>query len=289
VVYGQLLSMPSKHPLPSTMAIFPQHNRPLGLAAEVLSHSNTDQELLAAIDVGANIGDTVALIEQHSPDAWTYLCIEPDPVNAEFCVANHAGNARVQIERVFIGEDEGANVWLQDDGRANPSTRRDALDEVSSESGTGKLVRLDTAAAPFALCHGIDLIKVDTEGYDFHVLRSGQTLLNKYKPVLFFELFPALLHEASDCVQSGFDYLAQLGYRHFIFFTNQGDLYCTANDPDPVFLKGMESITHRNPSLPYFDVFASTRKDLCDRLVEKNIELVQDTANSSRRVNIRAS
>jgi len=271
-VYGKLLSMPAKHPLPATMAIFPQHNRPLGLAAKALSQLKISQTSLAAIDVGANIGDTVALIEQHSPNNWHYLCIEPDRANAEFCIANHAGNNRVSVEQVFIGEDEGAAVWLQEDGRANPTTKRDIPIAAPTQSRAGKLVRLDTAAAPFSMNHGVDLIKVDTEGYDFHVLRSGPILLNKFRPALYFELFPAMLREAADSVQAGFDYLAGLGYLHFVFFTNQGDLYCTATSPDPTFLRALDSVTMRNPALPYFDVFASTRKDVCDSLVIENIE-----------------
>lgn len=272
-VYGQNLAMPAKHPLPATMALFPQYNRPLGLAAEAITRV-TGQSHVAIIDVGANIGDTIAIVEQRCPARWFYLCIEPDRTNAEFCIANHAGNDRVQVEQVFIGEDEGAVVWLEDDGRANPSTKREARVDSLSQSDTGKLVRLDTAANSFAVSHGIDLIKVDTEGYDFHVLRSGQGLLKMYQPALYFELFPKLLLEAGDSVQAGFDYLTALGYRYFVFFTNQGDLYCTSRDPDRLFLRGLESIACRGNSLAYFDVFASAHKEVCDKLVEMNIELL---------------
>jgi FkbM family methyltransferase len=265
--------MPARHPLPATMAIFPQYNRPLGLAAEAIARTCPTRINLAVIDVGANIGDTIALIEQHSPNRWLYLCIEPDQANAEFCVANHVDNDRVQVEQLFIGEDEGAVVWLEDDGRANPSTKRGGQGDTMLPPAAGKLVKLDTAANSFAERNGIDLIKVDTEGYDFHVLRSGQQLLKKYQPALYFESFPKLLLEAADSVHAGFAYLSSLGYRYFVFFTNKGDFYCTANDPDEIFLRGLES--RASSALPYFDVFASTRKDLCGELVELNSKLAE--------------
>lgn len=270
-VYGQRLAMPSRHPLPATMALFPQYNRPFRLAAAALAYLRTGDAHLAVIDVGANIGDTIAILEQNCPARWLYLCIEPDREMAAYCTANHAGNDRVQVRQVFIGEDEGADVWLLDDGRANPSTKRQNDMDSLSQQSTGKLVRLDTASSSFAISHGIDLIKVDTEGYDFHVLRSGQSLLKTYQPALYFELFPKLLLEALDSVQAGFDYLAVLGYRYFVFFTNCGDLYCTVTDPDQIFLRGLENVTGRTSALLYFDVFASVRKDACDTLVEMNI------------------
>ncbi|WP_158785759.1 FkbM family methyltransferase [Granulicella sp. L46] len=272
-VYGQSLAMPARHPLPATMALFPQYNRPFGLAAEAIVHSSTSNAHLAVIDVGANIGDTIAILEQSCPARWHYLCIEPDPAIAEFCTANHADNDRVQVRQIFIGEDEGADVWLQDDGRANPSTKRQDIMDSQSQQRDGKLVRLDTASNCFATSYGTDLIKVDTEGYDFHVLRSGQNLLRTYQPALYFELFPKLLLEAMDSVEAGFNYLAGLGYRYFVFFTNRGDLYCTVTDPDHIFLRGLENIAGgTSPLLPYFDVFASVHKNVCDTLVEMNID-----------------
>lgn len=275
-VYGQRLAMPARHPLPVTMAIVPQYNRPLGLAVEAITCLSTGKSHPVVIDVGANIGDTIAIMEQRVPGRWLYLCIEPDRANAEFCIANHAGNHRVQVEQLFIGEDEGAVVWLQDDGRANPSTKRETQLHDPSQLDAGKLVRLDTAANSFAENHGIDLIKVDTEGYDFHVLRSGEQLLKKYQPALYFELFPKLLTETADSVWAGFDFLAAVGYRYFVFFTNQGDLYCTAADPDYIFLQTLETVTRVNPLLPYFDVFASAHKDVCDKIVETNIGLLRN-------------
>ena len=266
--YGRLLQMPAEHPLPANLKYFPQYNRPLAQAAAVLAKVAPAGQI-TVIDVGANIGDTVAILEQRLPGACWYLCIEPDPNLATLCRSNHIGNSRLQIERCFIGEDEGASVRLEDDGRANPATKV-MTDSTRDDEGThGMLRRLDTVATAFAEEHGtIDLIKTDTEGYDFSVLRSGETLLVKYKPSLYFEWFPRLLHELNQTEWQGFEDLAKLGYHHFAFFTELGDFYCKVSHPDRLYIRSLAAVVLRPGPTSYFDVFASTDQSICDGLVE---------------------
>jgi len=269
-VYGRSMRMPAEHPLPIILGHFPQYNRPLALAVKMLAaKASTDHEPLAVIDVGANIGETVAVIEQMTPGVCSYLCIEADQDIAEICRFNHRGNNRIQTERCFIGEAEGSLVRLQDDGRANPSTKLVNEKEAGEASDCDRLIRLDTVARPFAEAHhGLGLIKVDTEGYDFSVLRSGSELLSRYKPALYFEWYPDLLADLKEEPWDGFDYLETFGYDHFVFFSSRGDYYCKISKPDHFLLYSLARAASKNKELLYFDVFASTEEAVCDRLVE---------------------
>lgn len=271
-VYGRSLIMPAEHPLPLTLQLFPQFNRPLALAIATIAAANARNSELAVIDVGANIGDTIAIAEQHVPNICQYLCIEADRDLAELCKLNHKDNDRARIEQCFIGESEGSLVRLEDDGRANPSTKSVTESSNIGDLNYGRLVRLDTAAESFATDHGrLDLIKVDTEGYDFSVLRSGPRLLKRYKPAVYFEWFPRLLLGLNEEIWDGFEYLANLGYCHFVFFTNRGDYYCKISNPDHLFLESVASITLGNNNLQYFDIFGSTSELICDELVRASI------------------
>jgi FkbM family methyltransferase len=266
-LYGRLMQMPAEHPLPAVLHNFPQYNRPLALAISVLSGHSQSSEL-AVIDVGANIGETVAVIEQLTPGV-SYLCIEADKDIVRICQFNHRDNPRVQTKQCFIGEHEGTLVRLEDDGRANPSTKMVDPAKHAEASDYDRLVRLDTAAGPFAKAHdGLSLIKVDTEGYDFSVLRSASALLRRYKPALYFEWFPELLNGLHEEVWDGFDYLESLGYKHFVFFSSQGDYYCHLSTPDHFMLHSLASAARQNKALLYFDVFASTDETICKKLVE---------------------
>jgi FkbM family methyltransferase len=267
-LYGRSMRMPAEHPLPEVLHHFPQYNRPLAMAIKAIESSASGNPDLTVIDVGANIGETVAVIEQLVPDV-SYLCIEADEDIARICRFNHRGNPRVQTEQCYIGENAGSLVMLQDDGRANPTTKLIDQADCDESSRYERLVRLDTVAGPFADAHnGLSLIKVDTEGYDFSVLRSGATLIEHYRPALYFEWFPDLLADLQEQVWSGFDFLEGLEYRHFVFFSSQGDYYCHLSRPDHFILKSLASTASQNKSLLYFDVFASTDEAVCKRLVE---------------------
>lgn len=269
-VYGQTLLMPSEHPILATVTTFPQYNRPLGLAALAIAQAFPETRH-TVIDIGANIGETAALIEQWAPDTFSYLCLEPDTDLAEMCRLNHRNRSNLEIIRCFIGEQEGATVVLQDDGRANPSTK---LSAAGSPSSGGQLVRLDTAADAFANKHGnISLIKVDTEGYDFSVLRSGSKILERYHPGVYFEWFPEALTAAGEDFYQGFVDLQSLGYEHFVFFTSQGNFYCNCKNPDPLFLHALASVVGPKAPFEYFDVFATTSKQVADKLIEASVAI----------------
>jgi FkbM family methyltransferase len=270
-VYGHTMTMPSEHPLAGIMLAYPQHNRPLALSAVAVAEFSPQGVPLAVVDVGANIGDTIALIEQWKPGIYSYLCLEPEPDLAEICRMNHGDNKRVTVRRSFIGEDEGATVKLEDDGRANPMT---TISGTEAGADVDQLVRLDTLAIPFAKEHGrISMIKVDTEGYDFSVLRSASKVLREYAPGLYFEWYGDVLRKAGEDVYSGFEHLMSAGYRHFVFFTAFGDYYCNCTDPDRRFLHGLMSAAEANPGVFYFDVFATTSEPVANGLIDLCISI----------------
>jgi FkbM family methyltransferase len=267
-LHGRKLRVPAEHPLPQILTSTPQYNRPLALAVQAIAASHPGISALSVIDVGANVGETAAIIEEATPGICSYLLIEADLDIAEMCRFNHHGNPRIQTRQSFIGEMEGAPVRLEDDGRANPSTKLTADDAAPGASDhPDRLVRLDTLATPFAEAQQkLTLLKIDVEGYDFSVLRSAPLLLSKYHPALYFEWFPSLLSGLGEDPCAGFDYLAGFGYIHFVFFTNQGDYYCKLSNPHRSLLESFIALTRLNPQLPYFDVFASTSPSECDEL-----------------------
>jgi len=266
-VYGRSLIVPAEHALPPTLAEFPQYNLPLALSARAVADFRRNEKPLAIIDVGANVGDTIAIIEQRCPAISRYLCIEADPNLAYLCRLNYKQNDCVTVVQQFIGEKEGTAVFLEDDGNANPSTK--VAGSSDQTSGDDRLVRLDTVATPFAMqLDQVSLIKVDTEGYDFSILRSGQQLLKRFKPSIYFEWFPRLLQGLGEDASDGFEYLASLGYEYFVFFTNRGDYHCTLHHPERFVLDSLAALTCNADSLVYFDVFTSPSRETCERLVE---------------------
>jgi FkbM family methyltransferase len=254
--------MPAEHTLVPILAEHPNFNRPLALAAEVLMPSGRP---LAVIDVGANIGETVAVIEQANAGRCAYLCIEPEPDLAEMCRRNFADVDRLLVVEQVVGDREDLTVVLEDNGRANPSVR----------SGAGAKARqihtLDKVAAAFTENHGVDLIKTDTEGYDFSVLRSAAGLLRQYSPALYFEWYPELLLNSGESPGAIFSFLRGFGYHQWVVFAATGELYFEFADPEPRALDVLARVAQSRKNGAYFDIFGTCNARCCRALADASL------------------
>jgi FkbM family methyltransferase len=131
------------------------------------------------LDVGANIGVTLwhALINS-SKDAG-YLAFEPSKqcVSGLNIVTSHLQNEG-QVFSYAIGDTDG-NQALH--GIENPFHSGGAsLIEHSGLRGQTELVevrKMDSLAATFLEDHSVSLLKIDTEGYESHVIDGARNLL----------------------------------------------------------------------------------------------------------------
>jgi len=266
-VYGRDLVMPAEHPVLPTVASFPLFNRPLGLAAAALPRT---QKLLSIIDVGANIGETVAVMEEMCPNKCIFLCIEPEHELAEFCRQNYAANDRVIVQEAFVGERRDATVVVEDDGRANPATK------FCSDMSGQELRTLDDVVSDFVDKHGVDLIKTDTEGFDLTILRSGESVLRRYMPALYFEWYPDLLLRIDERPESIFQFLREFGYRHWLFFTARGELHCELTEPTDRALAVLANVASSRSEIAYFDVFGAPNETVAHAFTDSYLRFSKD-------------
>src|SRR5260370_7767648 len=90
-LYGRSMRMPAEHPLSATLHHFPQYNRPLAMAIKAIASSSSGNPDLTVVDVGANIGETAAVIEQLVPAA-SYLSSAPDTATPPISSFNPPSN-----------------------------------------------------------------------------------------------------------------------------------------------------------------------------------------------------
>ncbi|MEN6549050.1 MAG: FkbM family methyltransferase, partial [Armatimonadia bacterium] len=60
------------------------------------------------------------------------------------------------------------------------------------------------------------LMKVDAEGGEFAIFRGAEELLRRFRPVLMFEMLPALANAAGWQPQDLLDFLGGYGYEFFV-------------------------------------------------------------------------
>jgi FkbM family methyltransferase len=165
------------------------------------------------VDVGANLGLHALELSECVGRNGKVLAYEPDSHNFSLLTENIRLNQATNVvaERIAIGESSGEgmlvhNSWNFGDHRlaahAEPGARFDSV----------AIRTLDSATASIA-AGKIGLIKVDTQGYDFFVLKGmTKTLERNAQVVLVVEISPVLLNKAGTSATEFVTRLRELGF-----------------------------------------------------------------------------
>lgn len=237
------------HKTPGYQYIYPQMNRQLLYAARYIRAQR--ERPLTIVDVGANIGDTVLNIG--ITDA-KYICIEGNPDFADLLREN-LKDFDYELDEVYI-TDTGA-------ARGNVAHAADGTARASEEGGDGPVEMTSVDGLfdrKYPDLEHLDIFKVDTDGYDFRVLRSAEKVLTRYSPAVFFEWDKTYLEENGEDPLSGFRLLKKLGYSSAILFDHVGELLLEIRTDDMEGLRHCmdciagEKLEDDNRRINYYDV-----------------------------------
>lgn len=227
------------HDYPLNLKTFPFYSENLGVIVSIISGKYPNMH---AIDVGANIGDSVAII--HSSCAIPILCIEGNPKFLPILKRNVLQFKNVQIEESFVGEKNenvsltnhgGSAHLIQNEGNIQVKT----FNQIMEERKTSDKVKF---------------IKIDTDGFDLKIIRSAKEVLATDHPVLFFEYDPYYLALQNENPVSVFPMLHELGYRKLLLFDNLGYFLCELRSDDTAIIKDLTK---------YFDDHGKSYLDIC--------------------------
>jgi len=132
---------------------------------------------MRVIDVGANIGYYTLMFNIYMQGKGHVLCFEPEPNNFVELKNNVEINKfnNVEINQVALGDLKGL-VNL------SPGINGNIVDH-NSDTIEVPITTLDSY-----ISQGVDMIKIDVEGYEFNVLNGCRKLITKYHPILFIEI-----------------------------------------------------------------------------------------------------
>jgi FkbM family methyltransferase len=251
------LVLPVDHALDHYQTHWKRYDRALGEIARIVHGKYPD---FCAVDIGANVGDSAALISTHH-DVPT-LCIEGTEAFLPFLRENARRiHGRVAIEVAFVGDEAVAGSFALQDNQVGSAK----LVADPGRAGGIRVKRLETLLAESAGFERPRLIKIDTDGFDFQIITSSAALLSDIKPVVFYEYAP---FEQPNGVVDGirsFQALVQAGYRHFIVYDNFGNFLIHLNAENFaqfVDLNGYLCSNRVNGiAVPYYDLCAFTAED----------------------------
>lgn len=167
---------------------------------------------MTVLDVGANIGFYTLLFSKLVGKEGHVIAFEPDPLNFSHLTANTRKLANVTACQMACAEkSQMLKLYLSDtfnvdhqtfdsgEGRAYVETKSVSIDDylTNNESHNRK----------------IDFIKVDVQGYDFHVIKGAvRTIEGASSLVMLGEMWPYALHKAGVRPDEYLSLLERLGF-----------------------------------------------------------------------------
>jgi FkbM family methyltransferase len=249
--------LPSNSPVLNYRKAFHLYDTAL---AKISSALNAKYPGLHAIDIGANVGDTAALIRESAE--IPVLCIEGDTLLLSILLENAARlGTGVEIEQSFVGPD-GMAVDL---GLAHDLGNNAHLVGATDAGGQIKLRSLRAILADHPNFARSKLLKTDTEGFDFDILRQSLDFLQQVKPAIYFEYDPQLRPEEPRAGLDTVDKLIGVGYSDFIYYDNFGNFLLHADASSPGIFNDLDSYLASNKrhgvAVHFFDICALHRED----------------------------
>ncbi len=164
---------------------------------------------MTVVDVGANIGFTALTAAGRVGGSGRVIAFEPHSANFEALQKNVELNPDLTVEAFNIGLANSAGEAKMIEPLArNPGGFRISSaargNTVSLESLDGFLER--DGSAP------VDVLKIDTEGFEFEVLCGATGVLRESQPAIFIELSEGNLLEQGSSTAEILSLLSDFGY-----------------------------------------------------------------------------
>ncbi len=214
-VRGKDLYMPLSHQLPIYLATHPCYD---GIFTRVSEYLRTTRGKFVCVDVGANIGDSIAACYAREDDH--FLAIEANPHFVRYLKKNSQHIPNITLLEIYCASSDGAFKFTIDEKGGTATISQSCDDGHIIESKT-----LDTIIDENSKYARYNFLKIDTDGYDFEVIKGARRSIQQNQPVILFECgFWGRKEYIKDLVEI-IHSLAQAGYSSAIVYDNLGYLY----------------------------------------------------------------
>jgi FkbM family methyltransferase len=245
------LTLPFSHQLPFIIKLFPNYSTNLArIAKEALVKYNN----LKLIDIGANIGDSVALLRSEAD--FPILCIEGDNYFFDILEENVAKFTNIYLSKCYVGETtEKINaISVEIEGTAS-------LVQNESKENLIDIKNLVSVVEEFPLFKDSKIIKIDTDGFDNKIIRGSKAFIESAKPIIFFEYDPYFLAKQDDDGISIFSFLIDMGYDTVLLYENNGDFIISSELKNTQLLEDITNYYTGRQGKKYCDICTFHKED----------------------------
>ncbi len=268
------LWLPLEHKLDVYQATWQRYDTALGSIAQVVFDK---YPATTAIDIGANVGDSAALIRSYAD--VPVLCVEGNPEFVTYLERNAATIGRLEIAPCFVGSGEaaiGVEQIHSHGGTASIQAPRDL-----GAGDTIPLKSLATLLQEYPHFQTVKLLKTDTDGFDFAIIAAAIEVIAQLQPVLYFEYDIAFSNSGVTEGLAVLQKLVDIGYDHFLVYDNFGNYLLSLSGQQRQQWVDLNAYLISNrlksgtPAVFYLDICAFTEhdRDLFQALRQQEIGL----------------
>lgn len=161
------------------------------------------------VDIGANLGEITLNSAKITGENGRVYSFEPGKNNFKKLQRNVSLNnhKNISVYNCAIGDRIGfGNEFVRDEFNSGMNTV-----DFSSEKGEFTVITLDHFIEANKI-EKLNLIKIDTEGFEQKVLAGGENTIKKFKPVLFIEIDDKYLKRNNTSPVELLNNIKRLGY-----------------------------------------------------------------------------
>ena len=148
------------------------------------------------VDIGSNVGSVTLPLAQLF-NLSTVISIEPTKFAFSKLKKNLKLNpilkSRVKLFNIFISNERKKVSFVHSSWKLKVKDKRHKVHLGTLKKTSNKTKTLSEVLGKIR--KRIDFIKIDVDGYEINVLRSGKRIIKKYKPLIYFEFAPYLYKE----------------------------------------------------------------------------------------------
>lgn len=268
-IHDRILQLPLSHSLPIYLKRQPFYDSLLGRLSEYIFNKDG---FLKCVDVGANIGDSIAALYKHDND--TFLTIEPNPKFNRYLNENWGREDNVTILNFICSSSSKTGTYEIKENSGSASI-------VSIESGMKMQTKsLDDIVDENTEFSDLNLLKTDTDGHDFEVIAGAKKVISQNLPTILLECdaFSNATY-VEDCLET-LSFLKNVGYVSFLLYDNYGYLmgkHCLNNLSH---FKGL-LLYQLVSKFCYFDILLMKEEDIVIFLNSEHSHFVDEIPNKA--------
>jgi len=216
-IRGKTMAMPLSHQLPSYTSFFANYDSNLLRISDFL---RARDGYLHQIDVGANIGDSILACFNSASDV--FLAIEPCSLFHAYLKTNLGKFPTNVILEKFLCASTNGHTNIQ----VNQIQGTAAFKVISSSRGESIESRtVDSAVRQHPIFADCNFLKIDTDGYDFDVIKGAINLIGSATPFVLFESYPFGNMDYFKQVKATLSFFAKSGYTQAVVYDNTGNIF----------------------------------------------------------------